>query len=76
MAGKIQFEIPKMLMDMYKQTERLKSFKDWPFKDDCLCTAEKVTICCLKAQQGDSNHLNRRLKLFSKKNPRESLPWP
>eukprot|EP00794_Sanderia_malayensis_P009276 gene9276-10254_t len=34
--------IPKEAMQMYKQTERLKTFADWPFKDNCLCTAVKM----------------------------------
>ena len=36
------FDLPKMTMDMYLQSERLKTFKDWPFHDNCNCTAEMV----------------------------------
>lgn len=34
--------IPMETMKMYKESERLKSFNDWPFKDDCLCTARMM----------------------------------
>ncbi|XP_065065688.1 baculoviral IAP repeat-containing protein 5-like [Rhopilema esculentum] len=36
------FDLPKMTMDMYLQSERLKTFKDWPFHDNCNCTAEMM----------------------------------
>lgn len=33
---------------MVFQEKRLRTFKDWPFKTDCLCTAEKVKLVLFK----------------------------
>ncbi len=42
-AMKFNNKISKDTHNMYLESERGKSFKDWPFKDHCLCTAEMVS---------------------------------
>ena len=37
---------------MYSQEARLQSFVDWPFREECLCTPEKV-------RNAFKMHLNR-----------------
>lgn len=39
---KNQLDLPAFSINMNQLSARLRSFKDWPFKDDCLCTAEKM----------------------------------
>lgn len=64
----------KSFHTMYRQDVREESFVDWPFREGCNCTPEKVRspVCCLH-QRGSSNSSRGRWRKFGLTNSKTRL---